>query len=288
MDNTSELLRDFWSAFDDVGDPSSSGVLPSSSDEGCGCADPDVHLLDGWFMCRNCGVLLERPTVLDYATECRVEASGCRHHVDRCASWRRTQDTFIALASVACAQGIPKSILEDAKSVFDAAIQTGIFRGACRRGLVAASVYVACKKNKVPRSAAEVSAMFDVPRSVLTLGYNAYAATQDSISGHETPSTPQDYVKRFCTRLNLGRDVEDRVSHLVSRAMDRNVAGAPNRIAAAAIAYMCCGAGRSRKSVSSQKTETEAGLQRSEVSRVCQVAPRVISRIVTALSVGDA
>ena len=77
---------------------------------------------------------------------------------------------FDVLTSSASQHGVPPSILEEAKTLYKAVATARVWRGESRTGLVATSLFVACRRSGVPRSTREVAAMFCVRPETVTRG----------------------------------------------------------------------------------------------------------------------
>ena len=75
-----------------------------------------------------------------------------------------------SLNTSASNNGIPSSIIEDAKMMYKTISDQKISRGDNRNGLIASSVYMSCKTNNVPRSAKEIAKMFNLNISTMTKG----------------------------------------------------------------------------------------------------------------------
>jgi transcription initiation factor TFIIIB Brf1 subunit/transcription initiation factor TFIIB len=111
---------------------------------------------------------------------------------------------FELMAVSANQYGLPTCILEEAKCMYKRLTEGRITRGPHRGALVACSVYMSCKSNRVPRSIKEVAAMFDVPMTAMTRSCRVF---EQVIARDLGTSTCADFVGRFCSRLELDEDV---------------------------------------------------------------------------------
>jgi len=66
--------------------------------------------------------------------------------------------------------GISNALIDEAKSIYKNLSEVNISRGSNRNGLIAACVYVSCKRNNVPRSVKEIAHMFNLTVPELTKG----------------------------------------------------------------------------------------------------------------------
>ena len=95
--------------------------------------------------------------------------------------------------------GIPPSIIEDAKMMYKSISDKKISRGENRNGLIASSVYMSCKTNDVPRSAKEIAKMFNLNITTMTKGCKKF---HDIMKMSTKSSNPYDFIVRFCSKLN--------------------------------------------------------------------------------------
>jgi transcription initiation factor TFIIB len=83
---------------------------------------------------------------------------------------------FNIIETVALVNGISKSIIDIAKLYYKKISEVSLTRGRSRTGTIAASIYMACKREGVPRSAKEVAKMFNMPTQTITRGCNRFDA----------------------------------------------------------------------------------------------------------------
>lgn len=96
--------------------------------------------------------------------------------------------------------GISPSIINEAKLLYKDISELKISRGANRNGLIASSIYMSCKKNKVPRSAKEIAKIFNISVTTMTKGCKKF---HDIMKTNVVCSKPEDFIMRFCSNLNL-------------------------------------------------------------------------------------
>jgi transcription initiation factor TFIIB len=109
--------------------------------------------------------------------------------------------------------GIPPYIIENAKAMYKELSEAQISRGANRRGLMAACIYISCKIEKVPRSAKEVAVIYDLKVSEMTKGCKKFLEIMNLTKTRRnyvmSSSTPLNFIKRFCSKLNINNDIFD-------------------------------------------------------------------------------
>ena len=83
-------------------------------------------------------------------------------------------------------------------------------RGTVREGIKAACLFVACKNNSVPRSSVEIAKMFGINATDVTKGLKKFVEIEmkKDIQINVHVSDPQDFVKRYCCKLNISRRIE--------------------------------------------------------------------------------
>ena len=201
-----------------------------------------THGLDTW-ECPNCGVFLEE--LIDNTAEWRMYPDGSRPESIRCStvvnnllpqsskgtiilsnansnySMRRTQKVHswsamtykerclnnifqdISLRSLnGCILGnVTKLAHEYYKTVSDLYIA----RGVMRKGLIAACLFMACKKQGVPRTCQEIAEIFQISDKWVTRGNKKFTelwsrAGKEHISFRDDCHS-MDYLARFCSKL---------------------------------------------------------------------------------------
>lgn len=108
--------------------------------------------------------------------------------------------------------GITQSIIDEAKVLYKRITEMQLSRGENRVGLLASSIYVACKNNGVPRSAKEIAAMFSIDTGVITRNCKRF---QEAMQLRLPASTPSHYVMRFSSQLHLTPELQAKCAELV-------------------------------------------------------------------------
>lgn len=159
--------------------------------------------------------------------------------------------------------GISQSIIDDAKVLYKQLSDSHMSRGENRSGLLASSIYVACKNNGVPRSAKEVAKMFGIDSVVITRNCKKF---QEIMHLRLQSSQPSDFVLRFCSLLSLPVDLQETCAGLVKTIQDRDLMRgcSPPSVVAGCIAYMVA---RHKLSVT-----------KKEIAAVCGVSDVTISK----------
>ena len=118
---------------------------------------------------------------------------------------------YDTLAGKATRAGINDIIIQDAKQMYKTLSETKISRGLNRKALVASCIFIACKKQSVPRSSKEVAKIFDITTNDMTKGCKhfseiMYLAKMPNNYNINT-SNPLNYINRYCSKLNIPSDI---------------------------------------------------------------------------------
>lgn len=201
---------------------------------------------------------------------------------DTCTRWNTNTDThryymwnsmtyrerslcsvFEQLSLIALRNGIPQIILEEAKCLYKRVSSVKVTRGDNRKALVACSMYMACKLNKVPRSTKEVAEIFGVQPRVITKGCKLF---QESVDLDVESSHPGDYIRRFCSRLHMDYTETEFTEQIVSHADNMNIVCdfIPTSVVAGAI-YMT-------------STELNIGLSKLDIANICHISEMTLTK----------
>jgi|UniRef100_A0A6C0AGI9 transcription initiation factor TFIIB len=201
-----------------------------------------THGLDMW-ECPSCGAYLE--SLIDNSAEWRMYPDGSRPESIRCStvvnnllpqsskgtiilsnsnsnySMRRTQKVHswsamtykerclnnifqdITLRSLnGCILG---NVTKLAHEYYKTVSELYIARGVMRKGLIAACLFMACKKQGVPRTCQEIAEIFQISDKWVTRGNKKFTelwsrAGKEHIS-YKDDCQSMDYLARFCSKL---------------------------------------------------------------------------------------
>ena len=134
--------------------------------------------------------------------------------------------------------GISQVIIDEAKVLFKRICELHISRGDNRTGILASSIYVACKNNKVPRSAKEIATMFTTTTNVITRNCKKF---QEVLQLRLACSMPCDFVHRFCSQMQLDVRARDACIGVVDRVQEFGLFTecSPTSVVAGAIFLVC-------------------------------------------------
>ena len=142
---------------------------------------------------------------------------------------------------------LSKSIIEQAKTFYKKLAEVTSVRGSNRIGAVAACVYMACKKEDVPRSVKEIANAFSIAPSAVVRGCGLF---EDKLGDQYdmTPSSAEDYVGRFAQALKLDRCKVVEIRTFLAGVDADKVGFSPTSLAAGAI-FACCSKKLTKKAV---------------------------------------
>lgn len=130
--------------------------------------------------------------------------------------------------------GIPRSIREDAALIYRTAARKKLIRGRSIEGMVAASLYTACRRNNIPRTLDEIAEISKVAKK--QIGKN-YRFLSKSLNIKLKPTSPADYIPRFASQLDLSGHVEAKAIDIINEAKNKGLLNGkgPTGVAATAL-----------------------------------------------------
>jgi transcription initiation factor TFIIB len=166
------------------------------------------------------------------------------------------------LDRMASALGLPRNIRESSAVVYRDAVDKNLFCGRSIEGVAASALYAACRQCSVPRTLDEIAEVSRVSRKEIG---RTYRFISRSLGLRLMPTSPMDYVPRFCSGLKLNGEVQSRTIEILRLASERELTSGrgPTGVAAAAIYIACMLSGERR-------TQREV----AEVSGVTEVTIR--------------
>jgi transcription initiation factor TFIIB len=172
-----------------------------------------------------CGMPIN-PLLRESSYGCRVVSKGITTYemrkIMRYTEWqsmpykeKSQYDEFERIKMMAANAGISKCIVNDALTMHNKISKEKTFRAQNRDGIIAASLYISCKKNKYPRTAKEIAQIFHLDKSSATRGCkNATLILnklERNLEGQNKTSMchikPITFIDRYCSRLNLNAEL---------------------------------------------------------------------------------
>lgn len=173
-----------------------------------------------------CGMPIN-PLLEESSYGCKVLCNGHMSYemrkIRRFAEWqsmpykeKAQYDEFQIITTMAQQAGIPKMIIDDAIQYHNKISESDVrYRAENRDGIIAASIYIACRIHNYPRTAKEIAAIFHLNPSCATKGCkNALSiindlerdmTTQDKTNLGKTK--PEAFIERYCSKLNINYEL---------------------------------------------------------------------------------
>lgn len=130
--------------------------------------------------------------------------------------------------------GLPRSVRESASVIYRNAVENKLIRGRSIEGVVAASLYAACRQCRVPRTLEEIADVSTVTKKEVGRTYRFLAR---ELHIKLPPTSPVDYVPRFASELGLSGEVQSKAIDIINQAMEKGLTSGrgPTGVAAAAL-----------------------------------------------------
>ncbi len=158
--------------------------------------------------------------------------------------------------------GLPRAVRETAAMIYRKAALKKLIRGRSIEGVAAASLYAACRQCHVPRTLDEIGRVAHMSRKEIGRNYR-YVARELGLK--LMPTTPRDYISRFCSELKLSADVQAKTLDIIKEAANKELTSgrSPTGIAAASlyIASVLCGERRTQREVADVAGVTEVTIR---------------------------
>ena len=166
------------------------------------------------------------------------------------------------LDRMASGMGLPRTVRETAAMIYRKAALKNLIRGRSIQGVAAAALYAACRQCHVPRTLDEISNAAHIKRKEIGKNYRFIAK---ELQLRLLPTTPEDYISRFCSELKLGTEVQVKTLEILKHASEKalTVGRGPTGNAAAAlyIASVLCGERRTQREVADVAGVTEVTIR---------------------------
>jgi transcription initiation factor TFIIB len=157
-------------------------------------------------------------------------------------------DEFQRINIIAQNSGIPKMIIQDAMAYHKKISEARTYRGLNRDGIIAASIYIACRINDHPRTAKEIATMFHLDNTSATKGCkNATSIINqmenEMINNEKTTlckATPQAFIERYCSKLSMNEELTKLCIFIALRIHKNNLIpeNTPHSIAAGIVYFV--------------------------------------------------
>jgi len=178
------------------------------------------------------------------------------------ATERSLAIAFSELDRMASGMGLPRTVRETAAMIYRKAALKKLVRGRSVEGVITAALYAACRQCHVPRTLDEISNIAHISRKELG---RTYRYVSRELGLRLLPTSPEDYISRFCSELKLSGDVRAKTLEILHEAVRRELTSGrgPTGMAAASlyIASVLCGERRTQREVAEVAGVTEVTIR---------------------------
>jgi transcription initiation factor TFIIB len=158
-------------------------------------------------------------------------------------------DEFQKISMFAQNAGIPKLIIDDAITYHKKISQCEqTFRGENKEGLLLAAVYISCRQNNYPRTAKELSIIFNVDITCATKGCKTAQVILNDLEKDLkmdekttfSKTTPDSFIQRYCSKLNINAELTRLCEFVSVKIENQNLMpeNTPHSIAAGVIYFI--------------------------------------------------
>ncbi|KAF7999472.1 hypothetical protein HF325_006148 [Metschnikowia pulcherrima] len=147
---------------------------------------------------------------------------------------------------------LPKIVQDGAKEVYKLVYEEKPLRGKSQESIMAAAIFIGCRKAKVARTFKEIWALTNVPKKEIGKVFkimrlviqeknetnpNAYSLIKDS--EQTTQTSAEDLIRRFCSHLGLSNEITNAAEHIARKCKGSGIlAGRSPITIAATVIYM--------------------------------------------------
>lgn len=150
------------------------------------------------------------------------------------ATERNLSIALSGLDRLASSMNLPRTVRETAAMIYRKAVIKKLVRGRTIEGILAASLYAACRQCNVPRSLDEISK--NAGKSKKEIG-RTYRYISNELALKLMPTVPEDYISRFCSILKLSANVRTMTLNILQDAATKELTSGrgPTGMAAASL-----------------------------------------------------
>lgn len=157
----------------------------------------------------------------------------------RMASSNRTlRFALLLLYNLKTKLGLPDSTAENAAYFYRKAMQKRITIGRSAKGIMSASVYLACRQTDVPRSLLDISVAANVSKKEVS---RAYRNLLEKLEISLDPCNPSEFVTKIANEAKISEKTQRDALKILSKLYEKGTSAGKNPMAlAAATLYMSC------------------------------------------------
>ncbi len=156
-------------------------------------------------------------------------------------------DDFQRIILMSTNAGIPKMIVDEACRYYKQISEKQSFRGLNRDGIIAASIYVACRIENYPRTAKEIARIFHLDTTSATRGCKNAMTILNELE-KSTPldqtvyasTNPSSFIERYCSQLCINSELTKLAQFIAIQIEKKNMIpeNTPQSVAAGIMFFM--------------------------------------------------
>ncbi len=127
-----------------------------------------------------------------------------------------------------------KVVRESAAQIYRNALNKKLIRGRTIEGIISATIYIACRQCKIPRTLSEIACESSSTKKEIARTYRFLAR---ELKIKLTPTSPKDYIPRFASELRISEQSQVKAIKIIEQSGSAGLHSGkgPNGIAAAAL-----------------------------------------------------
>lgn len=157
---------------------------------------------------------------------------------------------------------LPRQVREATATLYRRAVEQKLLKGRSMEAVIAAALYAACRQYGVPYTLEEVADSCEVNKKEIG---KTYRFISRELKLNLISPQPQDYLSRFCRKLELNEDTERKALEILRRTEEQGLTSGrgPTGIAAAIIyiTSLSCGENRTQNEVATVAGVTEVTIR---------------------------
>ena len=183
-------------------------------------------------------------------------------------------DEFERIRTMANIHGIPKMIQDEALRQHKTISEMRTFRGFNRDGIIAASIYVACRIHNYPRTAKEIAVIFNLDHTSATKGcknaLHLLEKNETDLNANQktkfNQTKPMAFIERYCSKLNINSELTKLCKFVAFKIEKNNMIpeNTPHSVAAGIVYFVAqtCNLNITKKQVNSQSEISEVTINK--------------------------
>ncbi len=154
------------------------------------------------------------------------------------SSNRTLRSALLLLYSLKTRLGLPDSAVENSAYLYRKAMQKRITIGRSAKGIMCASIYLACRQTDIPRSLVDISRAANVNKKEIS---QACRNLIEKLEMSLDPSNPAEFVTKIAHEANISEKTQRDALKIILQLSEKGTTAGKNPMAlAAATLYLSC------------------------------------------------